>query len=162
GMLPAGNLYASVNDMAKFLQFLFAGGKGVLKRATLEKMYTIQFPEKDKKVGFGLGFFVSDLEGKRVIRHGGAVYGFATEFAELYERDGKLYIFPHRGGMKVEVRQMGKDLIADDLHGYGLKIEREGDGKKLKLGKDTYEPITTEKPKALPAKWAGLIGEYGR
>jgi CubicO group peptidase (beta-lactamase class C family)/D-alanyl-D-alanine dipeptidase len=234
GILPAGNLYSSVNDMSKFLKFLFAGGKGpsgpILKRETLEKMYTIQFPEKDKKLGFGLGFFVADMDGKRVIRHGGAVYGFSTEFAalpddklgvivcaskdvanavttriantalkhmlavkagrplpklensvpldpqvakdlagryksadktaEFYERDGKLYIFPHRGGMKVEVRQLGKELIADDAHGFGLKIER--DGKNLKLGKDTYEPIATEKPAPLPAKWAGLIGEYGR
>src|SRR5439155_2609291 len=55
----------------------------ILKQETLEAMYKIQFPEKDKKFGFGLGFFVSDLEGKRVIRHGGAVYGFSTEFAAL-------------------------------------------------------------------------------
>jgi len=234
GILPAGNLYSSVNDMSKFLKFLFAGGKGpngpILKRETLEKMYTIQFPEKEKNFGFGLGFLVADMEGKRIIRHGGAVYGFSTEFAalpddklgvivcaskdvanavttriantalkhmlaakagkplpklenstpldpmvakelagryrsgdktaEFYERDGKLYIFPHRGGMRVEVRQMSDGLIADDAHGFGLKIER--DGKKLKLGKDTYEPIATEKPAPLPAKWAGLIGEYGR
>ena len=50
----------------------------VLKKETLEKMYTIQFPKKDEKFGFGLGFFVSDIDGKRVIRHGGAVYGFAV------------------------------------------------------------------------------------
>ncbi len=83
GMAPAGNLYSSVNDQAKFLQFLFAGGKGILKKETLESMYKIQFPKKDEKAGFGLGFFVSDLDGKRVIRHGGAIYGFATEFAAL-------------------------------------------------------------------------------
>jgi CubicO group peptidase (beta-lactamase class C family)/D-alanyl-D-alanine dipeptidase len=87
GMLPAGNLYSSVNDQAKFLQFLFAGGKGpkgqILKKESLEKMYAIQFPEKGKKAGFGLGFFVSEFEGKRMIRHGGAAYGFSTEFAAL-------------------------------------------------------------------------------
>src|ERR1019366_9429026 len=95
GMLPAGNLYASANDQAKFLKFLFAGGRGprgqVLKRETLEKMWTIQFPKKDEKAGFGLGFFVADLDGKRVIRHGGAVYGFSTEFAAL--PDDKLGVF---------------------------------------------------------------------
>ena len=35
-MNPAGNLYSSVNDQAKFLKFLFAGGKAdgkqILKR----------------------------------------------------------------------------------------------------------------------------------
>jgi CubicO group peptidase (beta-lactamase class C family)/D-alanyl-D-alanine dipeptidase len=233
GMLPAGNLYSSVNDQAKFLKFLFAGGRGpkeqILKKETLEKMWTIQFPEKDKKAGFGLGFFVSDFEGKRMIRHGGAVYGFSTEFAalpddklgvmvcaskdvanavttriattalqmmlakkagkplpklensqpldaevaralagryragdkiaELYERDGRLWIFPHRGSMKIEVRKMGKELITDDLHHFGLKIVR--DGQKLVIGKDTYEPVAAAKPKPIPAKWDGLLGEYG-
>jgi CubicO group peptidase (beta-lactamase class C family)/D-alanyl-D-alanine dipeptidase len=233
GMFPAGNLYSSVNDQAKFLKFLFAGGRGpngqVLNKETLEKMWTVQFPDKDKKAGFGLGFFVSEFEGKRLIRHGGAVYGFSTEFAalpddklgvivcaskddsnavptriaatalkmmlakkagkplpklenssaldaevarslagryrsndktiEIYERDGRAWIFPHRLGMKVEVRQMGKELIADDVHAFGLKIG--SDGKNLVIGKDTYEPLAVAKPKTVPAKWEGLLGEYG-
>jgi serine beta-lactamase-like protein LACTB len=233
GMLPAGNLYSSVNDQAKFLKFLFAGGKGpdgqVLKKQTLEKMWTIQFPEKGKKFGFGLGFFVGDLDGKRTIRHGGAVYGFSTEFAalpddklgvivcaskddanavttrianmalkmmlakragkplpklenslplepdvarslagryrhkdktiEIYERDGRAWIFPHRLGMKVELRKMSDGITADDLHGFGMKVGREG--KKLVINKETYEPIAIEKPAPCLAKWEGLLGEYG-
>ena len=57
-MGPAGNLYSSVNDQAKFLKFLFAGGRGpngqILKKETLESMYKIQFPDKDSKFGFGI------------------------------------------------------------------------------------------------------------
>jgi CubicO group peptidase (beta-lactamase class C family)/D-alanyl-D-alanine dipeptidase len=235
GILPAGNLYSSVNDQAKFLKFLFAGGRGpsgqVLKKETLEKMWTIQFPEKDKKFGFGLGFFVSDFDGKRMIRHGGAVYGSSTEFAalpddklgvivcsskddsnavttriamaalkcmlakkagkplpklenstpldpavaralagryragdktmEIYERDGRAWIFPHRGGGKYELRQMSDGLIADDLHGFGLRLTRTDDGKKIVINKETFERVAVAKPKPLPAKWEGLLGEYG-
>jgi CubicO group peptidase (beta-lactamase class C family)/D-alanyl-D-alanine dipeptidase len=244
GFLPAGNLYSSVNDQAKFLKFLFAGGVGpngrVLKKETLESMYKIQFPEKGKNAGFGLGFFVADLDGKRVIRHGGAVYGFSTEFAalpddklgvivcsskddsnavtsrianaalkhmlalkagkplpklensepldavtarelagryssytqdkskgvwdqkliEIYERDGRAYIFPHRGGAKYEIRKMSDGLILDDLHGFGMRIAR--DGKNIVINKtDVYSPSANEKPMPSPAKWDGLLGEYG-
>ncbi|MSQ94526.1 MAG: serine hydrolase [Gemmataceae bacterium] len=233
GMLPAGNLYSSVNDQAKFLKFLFAGGKGpngqILKKETLEQMWKIQFPDKTKKSGFGLGFFIGDVDGTRMIRHGGAVYGFSTEFAALpdqklgvivcaskdvanavttriattalrmmlakraglplpklenstpldaevvrslaprykfkdktidfYERDGRLWILPHRGGGKYEVRQMSDGLLADDLHGFGLKIGR--DGKNLVINKETYAPVAVPKPKPTPTKWQGLIGEYG-
>jgi serine beta-lactamase-like protein LACTB len=233
GMGPAGNLYSSVNDQAKFLKFLFAGGRGpkgqIVKRETLEKMWTIQFPQQGEKAGFGLGFFVSELDGKRMIRHGGAVYGFATEFAALpddklgvivcaskdvanavtgriataalkhalavkagkalpalvssqplepelaralagryrcgdkivtcYERGGRSWIFPHRAGVKLEVRRLGTELCTDDLHGFGLKIVR--DGRKLMIGKDTYEPTEDSKPAPAPAKWSGLFGEYG-
>jgi serine beta-lactamase-like protein LACTB len=244
-MGPAGNLYSSVNDQAKFLKFLFAGGivdgKQLLKKETLDSMYKIQFPDKDKKFGFGLGFFVGDLDGKRIIRHGGAVYGFATEFMalpddklgvivcsskdisnavttriatsalkmmlakragkelpklenstpldpkvaselsgryrayvpdaankgrweqkdlEIYERDGRAWIFPHRLGLKVELRQMSDSITADDAHGFGMKIAREG--KNIVVNKkETFAPVTDVKPAPCPEKWQGLLGEYG-
>src|SRR5207249_8508007 len=69
--------------------FLFAGGKGpkgqLLKTETLEQMYRLQFAKKGEgeKSGFGIGFAVSEFEGQRRIRHGGAVYGFSTEFSAL-------------------------------------------------------------------------------
>lgn len=87
-MLSAGNLYSTVEDQAKLLSFLFAAGKTrdgmqLLKKETLEKMYEIQFAKPGEKAGFGLGWFVSEFEGKKHIGHGGAVYGFATQFAAL-------------------------------------------------------------------------------
>src|SRR5262249_27790910 len=66
---------------------LFAGGKGangpVLKRETLEQMFKPQFAKQDEKRGFGIGFHLSESEGRRRIGHGGAIYGFATELAAL-------------------------------------------------------------------------------
>jgi CubicO group peptidase (beta-lactamase class C family)/D-alanyl-D-alanine dipeptidase len=234
GMAPAGSLYSTANDQAKFLKFLFAGGKTadgkqLLKRETLEKMWQIQYPKKGDKSGFGLSFLVSEFEGKRRIGHSGAVYGFATELAalpdeklgvfvsaardvsnavtrhaaeaalrymlavragkplppiertervgkelarslagryqagdktlELYQRDGRLWVFPHKGGMKIELRRLGDDLITDDWLGHGSKITRR-DGA-LTMGKDTYRRVETPKPAPCPAKWDGLIGEYG-
>ena len=230
GMAPAGNLYSSVNDQAKFLQFLFADGKGILKKETLESMYKIQFPKKDEKTGFGLGFFISDLEGKRMIRHGGAVYGYSTEFAALpddklgvivcaskdvanavttrightalkmmlaqrvgkplpklensapldpkiarelagryragekeikiYERDGRAWVFGHRQGTKVELRKLEGGIIADDLHGFGMKIQRVKKGLIVNK-KETYERVDNPKPTPLPTKFVGILGEYG-
>ncbi len=233
GMAPAGSLYSSVTDQAKFLRFLFAGGKGprgpILKRESLEKMWTMQFAQKGDKAGFGLGFFVSEFEGRRAIGHGGAVYGFATQLTalpddklgvivcaskdvanavtgrvagvalrhllavragkplpaieettpvdrdlarrlagryraadktlELYQRAGRLWIFPHRGGLRIELRQLAKDLIFDDLHGFGQRLTPDGDS--LKFGKEIYKRVKTPLPKLVPPKWAGLIGEYG-
>jgi CubicO group peptidase (beta-lactamase class C family)/D-alanyl-D-alanine dipeptidase len=233
GMAPAGSLYSSVNDQAKFLQFLFAAGKGpngqVLKKESLDKMMAIQFAKKQDKAGFGLGFFVSEFEGKRRIGHAGAVYGFATELAalpddklgvivcaskdvanavtrraadvalkqmlavragkplpaieetkpverdlarklagryqsgkkslELYQRAGHLWLFSPRIGERLELRQSGKGLIVDDLLGFGMKINLDGD--RLAIGKDKYERVESTRPTATPARWEGLIGEYG-
>ena len=100
GMAPAGSMYSTVNDLGKFLSTLFAGGKGVLKPETLEQMWTPQFAPKGTKEGFGIGFAVREMYGPskikrnhpgshmelgvyRCVRHGGAIYGFATELAAL-------------------------------------------------------------------------------
>jgi CubicO group peptidase (beta-lactamase class C family)/D-alanyl-D-alanine dipeptidase len=90
GMAPAGSMYTNVLDLGRFLSALFAGGKGprgqVLKPETLEQMWTLQFVKKDDKEpkeGFGLGFYITDLEGRKSIGHGGAIYGFATQLQAL-------------------------------------------------------------------------------
>ena len=87
GTSSAGNLYASMEDLARFLACLMNGGKvgttQLVKRETLEEMWRVQFPEKDPRRGIGLGFFVDEIDGRRRVGHNGAVYGFATELALL-------------------------------------------------------------------------------
>jgi len=89
GLAPAGCMYSTVTDLAQFLIVLFDRGRGpkaqVLKRETLEQMWTPQFAKPGEKRGYGLGFAVSALDGHRVIGHGGAIYGFATEVVGLPE-----------------------------------------------------------------------------
>jgi CubicO group peptidase (beta-lactamase class C family)/D-alanyl-D-alanine dipeptidase len=89
GMAPAGSMYSTVTDLARFMSVLFNGGKGtngqVLKPETLEKMWTPQFAPPEQKSGFGIGFAISELQGYRRIGHGGAIYGFATELEALPE-----------------------------------------------------------------------------
>jgi len=87
GIGPAGSLYTSVTDLGKFLGVLFAGGRGangpVLEPETLEQMWQPQFAAPGETTGFGIGFRLSKFEGRRLVGHGGAIYGFATELAAL-------------------------------------------------------------------------------
>jgi CubicO group peptidase (beta-lactamase class C family)/D-alanyl-D-alanine dipeptidase len=87
GIGPAGCLYTTVSDLGRFLTFLFERGRGpdgqVLKPETFEEMWRPQFAESGEKSGFGIGFRVGKFEGRRVVGHGGAIYGFATELAAL-------------------------------------------------------------------------------
>ncbi|HEY8469541.1 MAG TPA: M15 family metallopeptidase, partial [Longimicrobiales bacterium] len=88
GMAPAGSMYSTVTDLARFLSMLFAGGRAVggaqvLSRESLEEMWRPQFAAPGEVSGYGLGFGISELEGRRRIGHGGAIYGFATELAFL-------------------------------------------------------------------------------
>jgi CubicO group peptidase (beta-lactamase class C family)/D-alanyl-D-alanine dipeptidase len=83
GMAPAGSMYASMPELARFMIVLFNGGAPVLKRETLEQMWTPQFAPASATTGFGIGFGLGSLNGERVVRHGGAIYGFATELAAM-------------------------------------------------------------------------------
>lgn len=89
GTAPAGNMYASVRDLAKFLSALFADGQGaagaLLQPETLRQMMS---PPSDAgaEPGFGIGFHLQKLDGHLKIGHGGAVYGFSTQLEALPEQ----------------------------------------------------------------------------
>ena len=98
GMAPAGSMVTSVRDLGRFLTLL-AGGElpGVLDADALAGMWRVQFPADPgdpEPSGFGLGFFAGTLEAPdaagettshRIVRHGGAIYGYSTELAFLPE-----------------------------------------------------------------------------
>ena len=88
GTSPAGCMYSTANDLGKFMEAIFAGGKGsngpILKPESLAEMMRVQFPARPGDTrGFGLGFSLGKIQGHRRIGHGGAIYGFATELSAL-------------------------------------------------------------------------------
>lgn len=89
GMAPAGSMYSTVLDLGRFASVLLAGGRGpngaVLKPETIQQMWTPQSAPGGEKRGFGIGFHLTELDGRRRVGHGGAVYGFATELDILPE-----------------------------------------------------------------------------
>jgi CubicO group peptidase (beta-lactamase class C family)/D-alanyl-D-alanine dipeptidase len=78
GTAPAAGLYSTTGDLAKFLSALFAGGRGILRRDTLEQMSKPQFDGDS-----GLGFDLDALDGRRRIGRGGAIFGFTTDVRGL-------------------------------------------------------------------------------
>jgi CubicO group peptidase (beta-lactamase class C family) len=88
GTIPAGNLYATAEDLARFIQFLLddgslAGGQLISSR-TLAEMFRPQLIDGD--TGFGLGFHVGKFRSHRKISHTGAVYGFTSSLIVLPEQ----------------------------------------------------------------------------
>lgn len=85
GILPAGNLYTTAEDLGRFLIFLFGEGRTdvgqVVKPETLEEMFTPQLTKNTN--GFGLGFSVGSFRGRKTIGHMGAVYGFTSSITAI-------------------------------------------------------------------------------
>ncbi|MGH7626552.1 MAG: serine hydrolase [Gemmatimonadaceae bacterium] len=149
GMAPAGSMYTSVTDLAHFLSVLFAGGRGphgrVLKQKTLDAMWTPQFAYPGDSAGYGLGFALSRLDGHRVIGHGGAIYGFATQLAAL--PDDKL-------GVVVVTTEDGANAVTSRIADAALRV--------MLAAREHRAPPTLDTTTAVPPALARqLAGRYG-
>jgi len=90
-MLAPGGVYASVGDMARFLQFHVNDGTlhgtRLIQSQTLQQMRTIPFPMKDQVAGYGMGLWVGSyhLEGQDVrwLAHGGGGFGYRSQMKWL-------------------------------------------------------------------------------
>lgn len=112
GIAPAGSMYTTVVDLAKFVSSLFAGGRGangrLLKPETIAQMWTPQFAHPGEDEGYGIGFRIGHLDGHRSIGHDGAIYGFATTLSALPDDKLAAIVVTTRDGANAAV-----DRIAD-------------------------------------------------
>jgi len=81
-MIPAGTLYSSIIDMAKFIQFQLNGGevgnKIILGKKYLREMSTIPFPLRDQNEGYALGIFKKNQYDSYYLVHSGGGMGFTS------------------------------------------------------------------------------------
>jgi D-alanyl-D-alanine dipeptidase len=86
-------------------------------------------------------------------------YQAGKKVLEMTESDGKLYYWPLWLGVRLDIRQDREGLITDGYLGYGTRLKAVDDT--IVVDKETFRRVPVAKPGPSPAKWAGLIGEYG-
>ncbi|MGC9529100.1 MAG: serine hydrolase domain-containing protein [Candidatus Bipolaricaulaceae bacterium] len=116
GGAPAGNLYATLPDMAAFVQALLRGGstdegRRIVQPSTLQAMW--EPVGAHGKLTYGLGFAVGEVDGWRAVGHGGAVYGFATQCLLLPEA---------RVGVVVCSTLDATNVVASRIGQYALRL----------------------------------------
>lgn len=145
GMAPAGSMYATMPELAQFMRVLFNGGAPLLKSETLQEMWTPQFAPPGATSGFGLGFALGTLEGERVVRHGGAIYGFATELAVMPQA---------RLGVAVSISKDFANAVATRIANNALRLALDA-----RNGRSGTEPRVTKALSVEQAQsYAGLYG----
>lgn len=111
---PAGCMYSTVGDLAKFLSVLFAGGKSkgaqVIRQSTIAEMWRPQFAETSP-YQFGLGFPLSTFEGNREVGHDGAIYGFANQLTALPDKKLGVVVISTPDGTNAVVNHIGDDAL---------------------------------------------------
>ncbi|HKV11273.1 MAG TPA: serine hydrolase [Thermoanaerobaculia bacterium] len=78
-----GALYLTVLDMAKWAAALES--EKLLKRASLDQMWTPVKLNSGKTEQYGFGWFVGDARGHRLISHGGAWQGFTAQISRYVD-----------------------------------------------------------------------------
>jgi D-alanyl-D-alanine dipeptidase/CubicO group peptidase (beta-lactamase class C family) len=115
GMSPAGSLYASVLDLAKFMRGLFGHLPGrmgeVLQPSSLETMLTPVQSADGARLPFGIGFHVGELDGHRRCGHNGALYGFSTELAYLPEEGLGVVVAASLDGSNTVTRRLADHAL---------------------------------------------------
>jgi CubicO group peptidase (beta-lactamase class C family) len=121
-MMPAGGLYTNTRDMARYIRFNLndgeLDGRRLLGDELLQEMYTVQFPEKGQRTGYGFEFVCEMIASTYNIYHGGAGYGFASGMMIYPELGfGVVFLtnsFGHRVG-HYQVRQVIDAVVVGAL-----------------------------------------------
>jgi CubicO group peptidase (beta-lactamase class C family) len=86
---PAGGVISTSREMIEFVRFLIAGqtrnGQAILSSAALRNMTTPQIKVEDG-VDYGLGLFLRNWKGLKVIEHEGNLPGYSALIAAIPER----------------------------------------------------------------------------
>jgi CubicO group peptidase (beta-lactamase class C family) len=118
-LAPAGQLWATLDDLGRLAAFLLGDTGDVLAADTLAEMKApaLAVDEKGKLIGaYGLGLQIAQVDGRRLIGHSGAMPGFVSSV--FVDDEARL------GAVWAANITYGGD---SDLHGALLKIVREAE-----------------------------------
>jgi CubicO group peptidase (beta-lactamase class C family) len=180
-IVPEGGLYASANDMAKFIQFHLnqgsVNGQSLLIPVLLDEMYTVPSPAEGSHEGYVLGVARTQWhQGREAVlfAHGGGGFGFLSDLWWLPELKIGITILTNsvdhnlQGELALNILN---DFVHDPTSGYYERLmalpvrpfAADGDGH--------YRPPTglaqAIEEHAMPPSdqdqlcWAKYIGKYG-
>ena len=92
GPAPAGSLSATGEDMGRFMIAHLQNGAGILKPETAQLMHSRANQSIPGLNGMALGFYQHDINGQRVIAHGGDTVAFHSDLHLFLDEGVGLYV----------------------------------------------------------------------
>ena len=89
-----GALYLTVYDMAKWDAALY--GEKLLKRSSLEQMWTPVKLNNGKTHPYGFGWALGEVRGHRVVEHGGSWQGFKSQISRYIDDKLTVVVFANQ------------------------------------------------------------------
>ncbi|MGY1607685.1 serine hydrolase domain-containing protein [Geodermatophilus sp. SYSU D00700] len=142
---PAGNVYSTPRDMARYLAALTGGGANahgrVLQPATLDTVFEPHYRPDPRIPGMGLAFWRVDGRGHRVVEHQGTMPGF----------DAQVFVAPDDG--------VGVMAFTNGTHQGPFWLPGEIGGLLEDLLGIPHREPRTDVPQH-PEVWGELVGRY--
>lgn len=173
---PAGSLLSSSNDMAKWIQLQLNYGeyneKQLISEKSLDEMWYPQIMNPVSKFsrelwptthfkGYGLGWSVMDLYGKKVISHSGGYDGMVSYTAFVPEANFGFVILTNKNSslyISLVYKILDKFLSDNDKDWSAFFLERDKKGKEYQLNEkkelEAKRAVNT-KPSADLTKYTG-------
>lgn len=95
---PAGSLSSTGYDMARFMIAHLNQGAGILQPRTAQLMHSTANTPIPGLNGMALGFYQHDINGRRVIAHGGDTLAFHSDLHLFLDEGTGLYVSFNSGG----------------------------------------------------------------
>ena len=93
---PAGGLATTATDMARFMIAHLQNGRygdtTILSASSIQKMHQRQFTNDPRANGWTFGFMEAELNGQRIIWHGGATCFFHSALVLLPEQNSGVFV----------------------------------------------------------------------
>ena len=115
GFTPAGQLYSTVEDMARFMMLQFAegatNGAQVLAAATIREMRQPVMMMSDWQAGTAIGWRLARTAGRVTISHGGGVHGFTTQIMLVPDLKLGVAVFTNTGTDPQSISRAALELL---------------------------------------------------
>ncbi len=110
--IPGGGFISTVEDLAKFAIAMQAGV--LVKKETLDQMWTSQKTRDGKATGYGMGWGVHERNGMKEVEHGGAQQRVSTYLYTIPEKGLAVVLMTNLEGIGSGLASLSKQ-IADIL-----------------------------------------------
>ena len=133
GIQAAAGFSSTVEDLAKFASWQFrlldSDKEEILKPATLKEMQRVHWVDPDFNTYWGLGFAVQNVNGEKMVSHGGSCPGYRTMISLMPEKELAVVVMmnamdsPAKYGMEIfqilqKAKNKKKEEITTDLSPY--------------------------------------------
>jgi len=139
-----GALYFTVLDLEKWDAALYT--EKVLKKSSLEQMWTPVACADGKKYHYGFGWWVEEANGRRLFEHGGAWQGFSAEISRYVNDRLTVVVLTNLDASHSDARRIAHEVA--NLYVPGLKMSpiRDTEPKVTALLSTTLVELAADKP----------------